>query len=55
MIHTKDDAVVSPLSVQKFTKETGAKLLMFKQGGHLGLSICSHPAMYKKINKFLRS
>jgi dipeptidyl aminopeptidase/acylaminoacyl peptidase len=55
MIHAKDDDLVLPRPVQKFAKETGAKLLMLKRGGHLGLSVCTRHAIYKKIKKFLNS
>lgn len=55
IIHAKDDESVSWKSVEKFARKTGSRLLLFKKGGHLSLSILQKPQFYKKINKFLQT
>jgi pimeloyl-ACP methyl ester carboxylesterase len=54
IIHAKDDSVVRPGPVAKFAKQTGAKLLMLKRGGHVPSSWFTRPSFVKKIMVFLR-
>jgi predicted alpha/beta-fold hydrolase len=35
MFHAKDDPFVPYRSVEKFAKQTGVKLKLFRRGGHL--------------------
>ncbi len=52
IIHAKDDKVVKWKPAQKFSKATGAKLVLLKKGGHLSSRNAMKPVFYKKIKKF---
>lgn len=54
IIHAADDDVVNAKSVKKFAKDSGAKILLLKRGGHLSLRYTNHPRFWKKINQFIK-
>ncbi len=54
IIHMRDDKIVRYQPSVKFAKKTGAKLVLFKRGGHGSSSWFTKPRIYKKIAKFLR-
>jgi pimeloyl-ACP methyl ester carboxylesterase len=55
IVHAKDDKYVLWRPVLKFSKQTGARLMLFKRGGHLSASIIMKPKFYKHIKKFFVS
>ncbi|HUZ92711.1 MAG TPA: alpha/beta fold hydrolase [Candidatus Paceibacterota bacterium] len=55
IVHAKDDKVIPFGPVKKFARETGAKFLLLKKGGHLSASILVKPGLYKRVAPFLRS
>ena len=54
IFHTEDDDVVSIASVERYAVVTDAKLLVSKDGGHLGVSEIMEPETWKEITKFLK-
>ncbi len=54
IFQAKDDASVYYRPAEIFSKETGAKLLLYKRGGHFGSSFFSDPLFYKEIKKFIK-
>ena len=56
MIHAKDDNVVDSGPVEKFAEDIGAKLIMLKKGGHIGMTkaLRKWPLSWK-VKKFLNS
>lgn len=49
-----DDAIHVP-SVRRFARRVGARLKMYKRGGHLGSSFLMRPAVYNQMIKFFKS
>lgn len=54
VIQAKDDRSVDYKPAIIFTKETGAKLLLLKKGGHFSSSLFSSSEFYKEVKKFLK-
>ena len=54
IFHNSDDTVIDVRSVKKFSKDTGAKLVVRKKGGHNGLSEVMEPATWREVVKFLK-
>lgn len=54
IFHTEDDDVVSIASVERYAVVTDAKLLVSKEGGHMGLSEMMEPGTWKEVVKFLK-
>ena len=50
-----DDDAVNARSVARFARQVGARLKMYKRGGHLGSSFLMKPAVYKQMMKFFKS
>lgn len=50
---TKDDRTVSYLPAVRFTKATGAALVLRARGGHLGSHFIMRPTVWKRIKNFL--
>ncbi len=54
ILHTEDDDVVSIASVERYAVVTDAKLLVSKEGGHMGVSDIMEPETWREIAKFLK-
>ena len=54
IIHAKDDESVGWRSVAKFSKITGAELLLLKKGGHLSSLNVMKKRFYRRISGFLK-
>lgn len=55
IIQAKDDKSVPWKPAVKFSRITGAELLLLKSGGHFGLGNFMESKFYKKIKKFIDS
>ena len=55
IFHARDDEVVNYKAVEKFARKTGAKLQLYKKGGHLSSRLLMKPSYYKKVTKFINS
>jgi len=53
IFHAKDDESVAWRPVAKFAKRVGAKLKLYKRGGHLSSRIVAKPAVWRQVRKFL--
>lgn len=54
MFHARDDESVLYKPVEKFAKRVGAKLTLYKRGGHLSSLLLIKPAQLRRIVQFLR-
>jgi len=54
VFHNSDDYVVGAESVEKFSKNVNAKLVLRKSGGHMGLSTAMTPYYWSRIQKFVK-
>jgi esterase/lipase len=52
ILHAADDTVVSIDPVYSFVRDSGAALVEYKRGGHLGLSTSRKAKYYKVIDSF---
>lgn len=55
IIHAKDDRIVRLKEVREFAKKTKSHFVLLNTGGHLSSSNIMRPAIWKKVDKFLRS
>jgi predicted alpha/beta hydrolase family esterase len=51
MFHAQDDPYVPYRSVERFAKRTGARLMLFRRGGHLSTEMIVRK-YWPQINKF---
>src|SRR3989344_3731163 len=54
IFHAYDDDIVSYKYVEKFARQTGAKLKLYKNGGHFSLSASAEPLFYRQIQQFFK-
>ena len=54
LIHAKDDHIVSSLHAKKLAKKIGATYVERAHGGHLSSSIIMEPALWKRVQAFLK-
>lgn len=54
-LHAQDDRVVHALHADAFAKEIGAKFVMLREGGHMGVGVAHEPHLWRHIEKFLRT
>jgi dipeptidyl aminopeptidase/acylaminoacyl peptidase len=52
ILHALDDTVVSIDPVYSFVRDSGAALVEYKRGGHMGLNTSRKAKYYKKIESF---
>lgn len=54
VFHARDDDNIPWRPVAAFAKRIGARIVLTKRGGHMGLGTAKKPAHWKRIAKFLR-
>ena len=54
IIHAEDDKIVYAKTSATFARQTGARLLLLKRGGHLSLSHTMRPELWRKMRRFLK-
>jgi alpha-beta hydrolase superfamily lysophospholipase len=55
IFHAKDDESVGWRPVAKFAKRVGARMKLYKRGGHLRMNFFMRPAVWRQVKKFLHS
>lgn len=55
IIHAKDDRTVDYRESQKFSRLTGAKLILPSKGGHLSISLMTKPKFYRYFQRFINT
>ena len=54
LFHAKDDKVVHSWPAEEFAKGIGAQLVLFNDGGHMGVGRAAEPRIGKRVLKFFR-
>ena len=54
LVHARNDEVVPARTVEKFSAETGCRLIMLTHGGHLSTRGILEPNLWPKIRAFLK-